>query len=52
MMTAAARSVRGVTGSYTNVVGLPLDEVRDLLHKHGILTEDSPRRHPFSVPPW
>ncbi len=33
----ASRFVHRVTGSYTNVVGLPLDEVRDLLQRHGLL---------------
>jgi nucleoside triphosphate pyrophosphatase len=34
----AGRFVVQVVGSYTNVVGLPLDEVRDLLQRHGLLT--------------
>ena len=33
----AAGFVRRVGGSYTNVVGLPLDEVRDLLARHALL---------------
>jgi septum formation protein len=39
---AAARFVEDVFGSYTNVVGLPLDEVRSLLHRHGLLTHGGP----------
>jgi septum formation protein len=31
----AAGFVARVHGSYTNVVGLPIDEVRALLHRHG-----------------
>jgi septum formation protein len=34
----AAGFVARVEGSYTNVVGLPLDEVRDLLARHGLLS--------------
>jgi len=33
----AAGFVRRVTGSYSNIVGLPLDEVGALLRRHGIL---------------
>jgi septum formation protein len=33
----AARFVARVVGSYTNVVGLPVDEVRELLQAHGLL---------------
>jgi septum formation protein len=33
----ASGFVRSVAGSYSNVVGLPLDEVRKLLEKHGLL---------------
>jgi septum formation protein len=33
----AARFVEDVLGSYTNVVGLPVDEVRRLLDRHGLL---------------
>ena len=33
----AAGFVAGTQGSYTNVVGLPLDDVRDLLERHGLL---------------
>lgn len=33
----AGRFVVGVAGSYTNVVGLPVDEVRVLLRRHGLL---------------
>jgi len=36
----AAAFVAGVSGSYSNVVGLPLDEVRDLLERFALL----PRR--------
>lgn len=32
----AAGFVQRVEGSYTNVVGLPVDEVRDLLERHGL----------------
>ena len=42
----AAGFVAGVVGSYTNVVGLPVDEVRDLLARFGLLhggaREDAP----------
>jgi septum formation protein len=34
---AARRFIRGVDGSHTNVIGLPLDEVRDLLSRHRLL---------------
>jgi nucleoside triphosphate pyrophosphatase len=34
----AAGFVARVEGSYTNVVGLPLDEVRDLLARYGLLS--------------
>lgn len=34
---AAGRFVIAVAGSYTNVVGLPVDEVRVLLRRHGLL---------------
>jgi septum formation protein len=33
----ASGFVRSVAGSYSNVVGLPLDEVRALLRRHGLL---------------
>jgi len=33
----AGRFVTHVAGSYTNVVGLPVDEVRVLLRRHGLL---------------
>ncbi len=33
----AAQFVAQVVGSHTNVVGLPLDEVRELLQRHGLL---------------
>jgi len=33
----AARFVRRVAGSYANVVGLPIDEVRDILRRHDLL---------------
>lgn len=36
--------IEDVVGSYTNVVGLPLDEVRSLLDRHGLLA------HPGSGP--
>jgi septum formation protein len=39
----AARFVEDVLGSYTNVVGLPLDEVRSLLDRHGLLPNASRR---------
>ncbi|HVN83972.1 MAG TPA: Maf family protein [Candidatus Binatia bacterium] len=32
-----ARFVESVEGSYSNVVGLPLDEVRELCERHGLL---------------
>lgn len=38
----AARFVRGVKGSYSNVVGLPMDEVEALLRRHGVV--DGSRR--------
>jgi septum formation protein len=44
----AARFVERVVGSYTNVVGLPMDEVRDLLHRHGLLAEASSGRAPLA----
>lgn len=34
---AAAAFVERVSGSYTNIVGLPMDEVRDLLLQHDLL---------------
>jgi septum formation protein len=37
----AAAFVEQITGSYTNVVGLPLDEVAALLRDHGLLAEES-----------
>jgi septum formation protein len=40
---AAAAFVERVSGSYTNIVGLPMDEVRDLLLQHDLLPV-APRR--------
>jgi septum formation protein len=44
----AAGFVERVSGSYTNVVGLPIDEVRELLRRHGLLPDPAigRPRHP------
>jgi nucleoside triphosphate pyrophosphatase len=39
----AARFVTSVSGSYTNVIGLPIDEVRALLERHGLLAVSGDR---------
>jgi septum formation protein len=40
----AAGFVRRVDGSYTNVVGLPVDEVCAALARHGLLDPAGPER--------
>jgi septum formation protein len=40
----AAPFITGVTGSYSNVVGLPLDEVCALLERHALAGTDAERR--------
>jgi septum formation protein len=39
----AATFVRAVSGSYTNVVGLPVEEVRTMLAQHGLLDQVASR---------
>lgn len=41
---AARVFIRGVDGSHTNVIGLPLDEVRDLLARHRLLPASADQR--------
>ncbi len=40
----AAGFVRAVDGSHSNVIGLPVDEVRILLHRHGVPIGDAATR--------